>query len=299
LELVDPIRTGKAGNMNTLKTLLLMSLLGVIVVTAGYAIAGKQGLIMGVIVALIGNFAMYWYSDSIAIAADGAQPVSQEEAPELYDIVRELCREAKLPMPRLYISPNEQPNAFATGRNPEHAAVAVTVGILRILNRRELKAVLGHELGHVLNRDILITTIASMMAAVISFIGQMGMYGGFSSDERERGINPVFAIAMAVLAPLAAMVIKMAISRTREYDADRTGAGITNDPEALASALAKLEQGAQAIPREVNPAFSNLYIVRPDFPNWFSNLMSTHPPIEDRIKRLQEMAATDSTRRIR
>jgi heat shock protein HtpX len=284
--------------MNTLKTLLLMAFLGALVVTVGYFLAGKQGLILGVIFALVGNFGLYWYSDSIAITSDGAQPVSPEEAPELYQIVRELTKEANIPMPRIYISPNEQPNAFATGRNPEHAAVAVTVGILRILNKRELKAVLAHEIGHVLNRDILTTTIASAMAAVITFVAQMGMYGGFREDERERGVNPVFAIAMMILAPIAAGIIKMAISRSREYEADATGARMTQDPEALASALSKLEQGAQAIPRDVNPAFSNLYIVKPDYSSWFSNLMSTHPPIADRIKRLREMELTDSSHRL-
>lgn len=274
-----------------------MSLLGALVVGVGGLIGGKQGLIIGLVAALIANFWAYWYSDSVAITQERAEPVSEEEAPELYQMVRELCTEAKLPMPRIYVSPNPQPNAFATGRNPEHAAVAVTEGILRILNRRELKAVLAHELGHVRNRDVLITTIACVMAAVISFVGNMGMYGFFRDDEENRGVNPVFAIAMAILAPIAAGLIKLAISRSREYDADATGAHLCHDPEALASALGKLEQGAAAMPRDMNPAFGNLYIVRPDARSWFSDLMSTHPPIPERIARLKEMAASGTTRK--
>jgi heat shock protein HtpX len=283
--------------MNTLKTLVLMSILGALVIGAGGLIAGKQGLILGLIIALVSNFAMYWYSDSIAIAQDGAQPVSEEEAPDLYQIVRELCNETRMPMPRIFISPNEQPNAFATGRNPEHAAVAVTVGILRILNKRELKAVLAHEMGHVVNRDVLISTIACVMGAILTWIGHMGAWGMFRDGERDRGVNPIFALAMIILAPIAAMLIKLAITRSREYEADATGARITGDPEALASALAKLEQGAQLMPREINPAFANLYIVQPGMRDWVENLLSDHPPIPDRIKRLEEMRESVSHQR--
>ena len=282
--------------MNTFKTLILMAMLCALVVCVGGIIAGKQGLIFGLVLALGMNFAMFWWSDSIAISQDGAQPVSREEQPELYEIVEELCRETGLPMPRIYISPNEQPNAFATGRDPEHAAVAVTVGIMRILNKREMKAVLAHEIGHVLNRDILITTIACVMASILTFIAQAAQWGSYREDERERGISPMYALVMAIVAPLVAMLIKLAISRSREYEADATGARISHDPMALASALAKLEQGAQMMPRQMNSAFSNLYIVQPDVRTWFHDLMSDHPPIPDRIKRLEKMDMTNQGR---
>lgn len=277
--------------MNTLRTIVLMGLLTALIVAIGGVVGGKTGVIFALIFALVTNFGGYWFSDKIAIMMAHAQPVSEEEAPELYDIVRGLCQKAQLPMPRIYIDPSESPNAFATGRDPEHAAVAVTAGIMRILNRDEMEAVLAHEMGHVRNRDILITTIASVFAAVITSLAHWAMWGfGAMRDEDDRpGVNPIVGMMLVFLAPLAATVINLAISRAREYQADETGAEICGHPEALASALAKLEQGTQMLPMGVNPALGNMYTVRPDPGNWLTNLMSTHPPIPDRIARLEEM----------
>jgi heat shock protein HtpX len=278
--------------MNTLRTIVLMGFLTALMVAVGGIMGGRAGLEIAFGLALVTNFVGYWFSDKIAIKMSGAQPVSEEEAPELYDIVRELCRKAELPMPNIYIDPSESPNAFATGRDPQHAAVAVTVGIMRILNREELEAVLAHELGHVRNRDVLITCIASVFAAVITSLAHWGMYGfGRDRDDRDGGgINPLVAILVMILAPIAASLINLAISRSREYQADATGAEICGHPEALANALAKLEQGTQMRPMGANPALGNMYTVRPDPGNWFTNLMSTHPPIPERIARLEEMS---------
>jgi heat shock protein HtpX len=278
--------------MNTLKTALYMAVLTAFIVLIGGFVGGKQGVVIALIFSVVTNFASYWWSDKIAIMMAGAQPVSEEEAPELYDIVRGLCQKTGLPMPRVYIDPSPSPNAFATGRDPDHAAVAVTTGIMQICNRREIEAVLAHELGHVRNRDILITTIATVMAATITSLAHWIGYGMSARDEDGRPlINPLAAIALAVLAPMAALLINLAISRSREYEADATGAKICGDPEALASALMKLEQATQARPMDhVNPALSSLFIVRPNPMSWATNLMSTHPPIEERIARLEAMA---------
>ncbi|HEY9789638.1 MAG TPA: zinc metalloprotease HtpX [Candidatus Obscuribacterales bacterium] len=284
--------------MNTLRTIVLMGFLTALMVGVGGFIGGKSGLIIAFIFALVTNFTSYWFSDKIAIMMAGAQPVSEQESPELYDIVRGLCQKAGLPMPRIYIDPSQSPNAFATGRDPEHAAVAVTVGIMQILNRDELEAVLAHELGHVRNRDVLITTIASVFAAVITGLAHMVWWGGGfrnRDDDRGGGGNLIGLILVAVLAPLAASLINLAISRSREYQADQTGAEICGHPEALANALAKLEQGSQRIPMGVNPALGNMYTVKPDPGNWFTNIMSTHPPIPERINRLEEMAVRKNT----
>jgi heat shock protein HtpX len=278
--------------MNTLRTIVLMGFLTALMVAVGGLVGGRDGLIIAFVFAMVTNFAGYWFSDKLAIAMSGAQPVSQAEAPELYDIVGGLCQKAGLPMPVIFIDPKESPNAFATGRDPEHAAVAVTVGIMRILNRQELEAVLAHELGHVRNRDVLITTIGSVFAAVITSLAHFAWYGmGSYRDRDERsGVSPIAAMLLLFLAPIAASLINLAISRSREFEADATGAEICGHPEALANALAKLEQGTQARPMAVNAALGNMYTVRPDPGNWFTNMMSTHPPIPERIARLEEMA---------
>jgi len=226
----------------------------------------------------------------MALAMSGAQPIAREAAPELYQIVEHLAQEAKLPVPTVYFIPSDSPNAFATGRDPSHAAIAVTRGIVDLLSSEELEAVLAHELGHVRNRDILISTVAAVLAGVVTTIAHWGMYLGPSYSDREDRPNPIFLLLLAITAPLAASLINLAISRSREYEADATGAKICGHPLALASALAKIQALAQQVPmRSANPALSSLYIVKPQEGNWMINLMSTHPPIPDRIKRLEEM----------
>lgn len=282
--------------MYALRTIILMGVLGVLMLLVGYALGGDQGMQIAFLFAIATNFFGYWFSDKVAIAMAGAQPVSEQEAPELYDIVRGLCTKAGLPMPQIYITPDQSPNAFATGRDPEHSAVAVTAGILRILNRQELEAVLAHEMGHVKNRDILITTIGSVLASVITMIAHYGYYfigsSRRSDDGEEQPVNPALALLMMIAAPIAATLINLAISRTREFDADKTGAEICGHPEALATALAKLEQVNNRTYSTVNPALGNMYTVRPDRGNWITNMLSTHPPIPERIARLEEMEAT-------
>jgi len=279
--------------MNTLKTILLMGVLTGLMMAVGGALGGKSGLVMAFVFAVATNFASYWFSDKMALAMAGAQPIAREEAPELYEVVERIARRAEIPVPQIYLAPTESPNAFATGRDPEHSSIAVTAGIMRLLSMQELEGVLAHELAHVRNRDILITSMAAVLASVITMIAHWGMYlGGYRDDRESGGVNPVFAILLAVLAPFAAFLIQMAISRSREYEADRTGARLCGHPEELASALSRLEEGVQAIPdRQVNPAMSSLYIVKPNPGSRIVNLMSTHPPIEDRIRRLEEMAA--------
>ena len=281
--------------MNTLRTIILMGFMTALMVAVGGILGGKSGVMMAFVLALATNFFGYWFSDSIALKMANAQPVSPEEAPELYDIVQRLTTSAGIPMPRVYIAPTESPNAFATGRDPEHSAIAVTAGILRILNRRELEGVLAHELAHVKNRDILTTSIASVFASAITMLAHFGMYGFGGDRDREGGVNPIFAFALMILAPIAATLINLAISRSREYEADHTGAEICGHPEALASALSKLQMGAQQIPMNANPAMTNMYIVKPDAASFVTNLMSTHPPLEERIKRLEEMALHNHT----
>jgi len=278
--------------MNTLRTIFLMGVLTALIVLVGGVIGGKSGMYMAFAFAVITNLGSYWFSDKIALRMAGAQPIAREQAPELYEIVERLADKAGLPTPPIYIVPSESPNAFATGRDPQHSAVAVTEGILRILTPAELEAVLAHELGHVRNRDVLITCMAAVLASVITMIAHWGMYvGGYRSDNERGGSNPIFALLLVILAPIAATLINLAISRSREYEADATGAHLCGDPEALASALSKLERGSAALPfRDANPAMASLYIVKPDPQSFFVNLFSTHPPIPERIKRLQEMA---------
>lgn len=276
--------------MNMIKTIILMGGLTALIVCLGDIFGGRAGMTGAFIFAVVANFAMYWFSADIALASNGAQPVSREEAPELYEIVERICTRAKLPMPRVYIIPTSAANAFATGRDPQHAAVAVTQGIMRILNWNELEGVLAHEIGHVRNRDILISSMAAVLASVITGMAHMAMWFGSSRDEEERGINPIVAMLMALLAPLAATLIQLAISRSREYQADETGAELCGHPLELADALRKVEEASQVRPMQVNPAFSSLYIIKPNIGSMIGNLYSTHPPTAERIRRLQQMA---------
>lgn len=278
--------------MNTFKVFFLMGLLSVILVMIGGAVGGSNGATLFFLISLGMNFFSYYFSDKIAIKMTGSQPVSKEEAPELYSIVGRLTERAGLPMPRLYITPSTQPNAFATGRNPEHAAVAVTKGILQILNRSELEGVLSHELAHIKNRDVLLGTIAAAFAGAIAMIANIIKWGaifGMGRDDNEGGGNFLGAIALAIIAPIAAMIIQMSISRSREYLADDTGARIAGNSGGLANALLKLESAARRIPMQVNPAASHLFIVNPLSGASVARLFSTHPPIDERVKRLSSM----------
>lgn len=277
--------------MNLMKTVLLMTGLTLLLVLAGSALGGKSGMMTAFIFASIMNIGTYWFSDKIVLAMYGAKEVSYAEAPEIHSIVRELSMRAGIPMPKVYIIDNVSPNAFATGRNPEHAAVAVTRGIVSLLTREELSGVLGHELAHIKHRDILIGTIAATVAGAISMLANMAqwsMYFGGRRDDREGG-HPVAAIIMMILAPIAAMLIQMAISRSREYLADEGGAKIAGNPLSLAKALGKLHKGVQMMPMDANPATAHMFIVSPLRGGGFLTLFSTHPPIEERIIRLESM----------
>jgi heat shock protein HtpX len=279
--------TRKSNFTAGLRTLLLMATLGGLLVVIGALVGGAKGAAGFLVFALLLNFAFYWFSDKIAIASAGAKPISEQEAPQLYAMVRELTTRARLPMPRLYVIPSEQPNAFATGRNPEHSAVAVTSGITKLLTPDELRGVLSHELGHVRNRDILTQSVASAMGAAITWIAYMLLW--FGGEDNNSPLGAIGALAMVLLAPLSASLIQLAISRQREYSADATGAQICGNPEALASALLRLEEGAKAIPMQVNQATEPLYIVRPFRGGGIAGLFSTHPPIEERVRRLRQM----------
>ncbi len=271
-----------------------MTFLMVILVAIGGALGGRSGMVMAVIIAAIMNVGMYWFSDKIVLRMYGAQPVTEADAPELYAIVRTLVQKAGLPMPKVYIIPQETPNAFATGRNPEHAVVAVTQGIMRILTRDELAGVIGHELAHVKHRDMLTGTIVATIAGAISMLAQMAqwalIFGGGRRDDDEGG-SPIVALVMMIVAPIAAMLVQMAISRTREYEADKGGAIICGNPMSLATALLKLEKGSQIIPMEdAKPATAHMFIVNPLTGGGLLTLFSTHPPIPERVKRLEAMA---------
>jgi heat shock protein HtpX len=261
----------------------------------GGLFGGPRGVLIFFLIALAMNFFSYWFSDKMVLRAYGAKELTQQDAPELYTIVRELATSAGIPMPRLYMVESDTPNAFATGRNPHHAAVAVTSGIMRICNREELKGVIGHELSHVINRDILTSTIAATLAGAIMMIASMArwgaLFGGFGGrDGEERGTGIIELLAMAVLAPLAASLIQMAISRTREYQADASGARLTHHPLYLADALRKLEASNERMPMDAGPATAHLFIVNPLSAQGLTRLFSTHPPIEERIARLEQMA---------
>ncbi|HVF13382.1 MAG TPA: zinc metalloprotease HtpX [Acidimicrobiales bacterium] len=274
---------------NTIKTFVLLAGLGGLMILIG-GLFGRAGAVIGFAIGLAFVGGSYWFSDKLAIRSAGAVPVSEAEMPEYYRIVRDLTTKAGMPMPALYVTPDLQPNAFATGRNPQHAAVAVTRGILNILDWDELRGVLAHEISHVGNRDILIGSVAAAVAMGITFIARMAMWGAmFGGGGDDDNPNPFALLIMALLAPVAAMVLQMALSRSREYEADRTGARLIDDGEPLARALAKLEHGARTIPMAVDPVQASKYIVNPLTGRrvQFANLFTTHPPMEDRIRRLR------------
>jgi heat shock protein HtpX len=279
---------------NALKTALLLGALTGLLVGLGYIIGGASTALIALIFAGVMNFVAYWFSDKLALSMSGAKEVSREDAPELHAIVEEVSELAGVPKPRVYIVQNESPNAFATGRNPEHAAVAATTGIMRILDRRELRAVIGHEIGHVKNRDILTSSIAATIAGAISYLQTILIWGSMlGGRDREGGGNVLIAIVASMVAAFAAVLLQMALSRTREFAADKSGAEYVRDPEALASALAKLHNGVQVRPMAQtagSEATSSLYIVHPFAGGGLSNLFSTHPPVEERIRRLRRMA---------
>lgn len=278
---------------NQMKTVFLMSLLTILVILAGGALGGANGMKMAFVFALVMNFGSYWFSDKVALSMTRSQPVSREENPGLYAIVEKLAYNADLPMPRIYMTPSNQPNAFATGRNPHHSAIAVTQGIMQILNREELEGVLAHELAHIKNRDILISTLAAVLAGVITTLANWAqwalMFGGFGGDD-EDGASGLAALPLIILGPIAALLVQMGISRSREYLADATGAEIAGNSYGLAQALQKLERGSAMIPMNVNPAASHMFIVNPLNAKRVASLFSTHPPIEERVKRLYSMS---------
>ncbi len=279
----------------TIRTTLLLAALTILILWIGKMIGGQGGMFVAFILAVVMNAGSYWFSDKIVLAMYQAQPIEESQAPQVYQIVRELAAEAHLPMPRIYMIPQETPNAFATGRNPENAVVAVTEGIMRILTPAELKGVLAHELGHVKNRDILVSSIAATLAGAIMILASMArwaaIFGGFrgSSDE-DSGGGILGLIVTAILAPIAATLIQLAISRSREYLADETGARLAHNPESLARALEKLAAASEKIPMDANPSTAHLFIVNPLSGRALAGLFSTHPPIEERIRRLRSMS---------
>ncbi|GAA1411346.1 zinc metalloprotease HtpX [Catellatospora coxensis] len=279
---------------NGLKTAALLGLLTAIILGIGYWFGGSTGLFIAVIVSLLMNGVSYFFSDKLALRSMRAQPVSEADFPQLYQMVRELSQQAGQPMPRLYVSPTMQPNAFATGRNPQHAAVAVTEGITRILDYRELRAVIGHELSHVYNRDILISSVAGALAGIITMLANLAWFIPLGGDD-EDGPNPLALMMMLILGPLAATIIQLAISRSREFQADASGAQLTNDPLALASALKKIHMGVRQMPLPAEgqlASSAHLMIDNPLKGGGIASLFSTHPPMEERVRRLEAMAAS-------
>jgi len=274
---------------NVVKTALLLATLSALLMGIGGAVGGSQGLVIGFLFAAVMNFGSYWFSDKIVLRMYSAQEVGPDH--RLYQIVSRLASRAGLPQPRCYVIPDDSPNAFATGRNPQHAAVAATEGILRMLSDDELEGVLAHELAHVKHRDILISSIAATLAAAIIMLSRFAMFfgGGRSSDDRQ-GANPLALLAMMILAPIAAALIQMAISRSREYDADAGGAAIAGSPYGLASALRKIDAASRAVPLDANPATAHMFIVKPFSGAGFAGLFSTHPPTEKRIEALLQLA---------
>jgi heat shock protein HtpX len=280
---------------NMLKTTVLLALLTGLILWIGQYLGGSQGLVIAFVFAVVMNFGSYWFSDKLVLAMYRARPVDMNEAPDLYRIVQNLATRAHMPMPKLYVIPSEAANAFATGRSPEHAAVAVTEGIMRLMSWEELEGVLAHEISHVRNRDILISSIAATLAGVIMMLANMmrwaAIFGGVSRDEREEGGGIIGLLAMTILAPLAATLIQLAISRSREYQADASGAELLHNGEPLARALEKLETAAERVPLQASPQTAHLFIVNPLKGRSLANLFSTHPPLEERIRRLREMRA--------
>ncbi len=279
--------------MNGFKTTVLMVFLSLMLVAIGGMLGGKSGMTFALVMAFGMNFISYWFSDKIVLRMYGAQEVSEQEAPELHGMIRRLSTAAGLPMPKVYIIHESQPNAFATGRDPEHGAVAVTAGIMNILSREELEGVLAHELAHIKHRDILVGTVAATIAAAISYVAQMAQWAmliGGRSDEEE-GSNPVVAIIMMIVGPIAALLIQMAISRSREFGADEGGARIAGNPRYLASALKKLHEASSRIPMQANPSTAHMFIVSPLTGGGLMKLFSTHPPLEERVARLENMVS--------
>jgi heat shock protein HtpX len=278
---------------NVFKTGLLLAVLTALLILIGGAVGGRQGMIVAFFFAVVMNFFSYWFSHKIVLAMYQAQPVDEASAPRLYSIVRRLVTRAGIPMPSVYLIPTDTPNAFATGRDPAHAVIAVTEGLLRILDEDELEGVLAHELAHVKNRDMLISTIAATLAGAITYLAHMAqwaaIFGGRGHSDDDEGTNPIAAIVMAILAPIAAMLIQMAVSRSREYQADATGARIAGKTWGLSKALEKLQMAQQVIPMQANPATAHLFIVNPLSGRSFATLFSTHPPLEERIERLRAM----------
>jgi heat shock protein HtpX len=283
---------------NVFKTGLLLAVLTAMLVLIGGAIGGQQGMLIALVMAAALNFASYWFSDKIVLAAYGARPIEEAQAPRVYSIVRRLATRAGIPMPAVYLIPSDTPNAFATGRNPQHAAVAVTEGLLRMLDRDELAGVLAHELGHVKNRDTLVMTVAATIAGAVSMLASMAQWGmifggGRSSDDSEEGTHPAAGLLGIILAPIAAMLIQMAISRSREFIADETGARVSGNPLALAGALLKIEASSRQVPMSAGtPATAHLFIINPFTGGGMLRLFSTHPSTEERVERLRAMART-------
>ncbi len=286
---------------NNLKTLVLMSVLGALFVLVGQMVGGTSGAITALVIAGGINFLVYFFSDKIALASAGAKPVEERELPDLYSIVRSLSQRQDMPMPRIYLIPSAQPNAFATGRNPRHAAVAVTAGIMQMMDLQELEGVLAHELSHVRNRDVLIATVAATVAAALSFLMRMALWGGLGGDNRRDtgALGAVLGLVSLILAPIAAMIIQLAISRSREFEADRSGAEMTGSPLALARALEKLDAGTSRIAMPMNPSTAQLFIADPlkalrrangGSMGGLGRLFSTHPPIAERVERLNDLA---------
>src|SRR5271166_4950418 len=279
--------------MNTLKTAFLLTALTLLLVLAGDYFGGRNGMVLAFVFAAAMNFFSYFYSDKVALKMYSAQPVTREELPRVYQVVERMTQRIGLPMPKIYVIPSESPNAFATGRNPQHASVAVTNGILNLLNDDELEGVLAHELGHVKNRDILTSSIAATLAGAITILARMGywaaLFGGYGGEgrDRERGGGGIGALFMLILAPIAAALIQLAVSRSREYEADATGAHVTGNPYALASALQKLDAFSKRLPLQASPSTAHLFIVAPFLGGAsLANLFSTHPPMARRIERL-------------
>jgi heat shock protein HtpX len=270
---------------NMFKTAVLLTAMTLVLVVIGGFFGGQRGMATALVIAAVMNFVSYFYSDKLALAAYRAQPATREQLPGVYQVVERLTQKSGLPMPKIYVIPSESPNAFATGRNPQHASVAVTQGILNLLTPEELEGVLAHELGHVNNRDILISSIAATLAGAITYLARFGMFFG-GGDRDRRGGGGITALIMMILAPLAALMIQMAVSRSREYQADETGAHLTGNPYALASALGKLDAYSKRLPMAASPSTAHLFIVAPLLGMNLGSLFSTHPPIAKRIERL-------------